>query len=97
MAELDVLARDLTEVDERARRLSSRAELLGAEPELFGGDGPGRLGEVGRALAAQHRAALAARRSEAGRIGAVAAELSGAVDRAAVSYRDVEDRRAATR
>jgi hypothetical protein len=89
------------EIDELAGRVGS----LGAEvsaaatslgrtdpgPAAFGGDGPGRLGELGRALHARWSGALDAREREAAAAGARLAELAGALRTSAEGYRAAED------
>ncbi|OLB78528.1 MAG: hypothetical protein AUI14_12925 [Actinobacteria bacterium 13_2_20CM_2_71_6] len=89
------------EIDEVAGRIASVAdEVSGAAPRLghsrpgpaaFGGDGPGRLGELGRDLHAAWGAALAAREREAAGHGARLTDLAGALRQAAAGYREVED------
>lgn len=89
------------EVDELAGRIgalgddvSAAAARLGRTdpgPAAFAGDGPGRLGELGRALHARWSAALAAREREASAAGARLTDLAGALRTAADGYRDVED------
>ncbi|GIH12398.1 type VII secretion target [Rugosimonospora africana] len=89
------------EIDELAGRIgalgdevSGAADRLGRTdpgPEAFAGDASGRLGELGRALHAQWRAALAAREREAAAAGARLTDLAGALRTAADGYRDAED------
>ena len=57
----------------------------------FAGDGPGRLGELGRDLHGMWSAALAAREREAAGHGARLTDLAGALRQAAAGYRQVED------
>jgi hypothetical protein len=89
------------EIDDVANRLSVLArEVTGAAPRLglvqpgpaaFGGDTPGRLGELGRDLHGVWGAALAAREREAAGHGARLTDLAGGLRRAAEGYRQVED------
>jgi hypothetical protein len=89
------------EIDEVAGRVASVAdEVSGAAARLglaepgasgFGGDGPGRLGELGRDLHGAWSAALAAREREAAGHGARLTDLAGALRQAAAGYREVED------
>jgi hypothetical protein len=88
------------EIEELAARVASiGAEVSAAAaglrradpgPVAFAGDGPGRLGELGRSLHAGWSAALAAREREAAAHGARLTELSVALGRADAGYRDVE-------
>ena len=56
----------------------------------FGADGPGQLGEFGRALHARLAAALAARSREATALGVRLGDAAHAVDVAATGYGEVE-------
>jgi hypothetical protein len=58
--------------------------------QAFGVDGPGRLGDLGRALHAQCAAALAARSREANALGARLGDSAYLVDAVAAGYRDIE-------
>lgn len=59
-------------------------------PHAFGVDGPGCLGELGRALHTQCTSALAARSREATALGARLGDGAYLVEVVAASYRDVE-------
>jgi hypothetical protein len=88
------------EVDELADRVSAVAdEVSGAAARIgltdpgapaFGADGPGGLGELGRALHAAWSAALSAREREAAGHGARLTDLAGALGVAADGYRDAD-------
>jgi hypothetical protein len=89
------------EIDELASRVAAVAyEVSGAAARIgltdpgaraFGGDGPGRLGELGRGFHSAWTGALAAREREAASHGARLTDLAGALDQAAGGYHDVED------
>lgn len=93
--ELDELVRGMRALDDQASRAVTRLESMVAEAWAFGADGPGQLGEVGRSMAAQHEAAMAARRSELTRVVATLTGLTDAVAKTAAGYRDLETRQAA--
>ncbi len=81
-------------VDGVAAAVAASAARLGAAdlgPGAFGGDVPGRLGELGRALHAAWSAGLAARQREAADTGERLADLVGALRLVAERYRAVED------
>ncbi len=88
------------ELDEVAGRLdrlgtqvtSTGTGLAGADPgpRGFGGDGPGALPALGRALHRQWLAAQSARQQEANGHGAQLIDLAVALRRAADGYRDAE-------
>lgn len=85
---------------ETARRLEAAAEtltdaartvpLLGPPGAAFGVGGPGRLGELGRAMHDQWIAAADARIREAAAVAAGFADLAAALRVAAVSYADTD-------
>jgi hypothetical protein len=89
------------EIDELAGRVASlgadvsssaaRLSRVGPGPAAFGGDGSGRLGDLGRALHARWSAGLAAREREAIATGARLTDLAGALRIAAAGYRTAED------
>jgi hypothetical protein len=89
------------EIDDLAMRIGALGDEVSGSagalsrtdpgPAAFGGDTPGRLGELGRALHDGLGAALAAREREAAATGARLADLAGALRIAAGGYRDVED------
>jgi hypothetical protein len=57
----------------------------------FGGDGPGRLGDLGRALHQQFQAALDARGREVAAHAARVEDLADGLVRSAGGYSDVDD------
>ncbi len=69
----------------------ARLGLIQPGPGAFGGDGPGRLGELGRDLYGAWQAAIAAREREAAGHGARLTDLAAALRRSAEGYRQVED------
>jgi hypothetical protein len=89
------------EIDELAARVDAIGAALGGHgrrladagpgPAAFGGDGPGRVGEVGRALHRQWSAALVAREREAAAHGARLGEFGAALRSVADAYREVDD------
>ncbi|HKE67521.1 MAG TPA: hypothetical protein VKB59_23220 [Micromonosporaceae bacterium] len=88
--ELDELE---TRLDAAADRLARAARALpGLDPgsRPFGADGPGRLGELGRAMSTQFTAALDARDRAAGSAGSAVAHLGAGMRHAAAGYRDVD-------
>lgn len=74
----------------RLTRASSTLADLDPGGVAFGGAAPGRLGEVGRALHAQLRNALASRSREAAAASARLADTAQALRSAAVRYRDAD-------
>lgn len=71
----------------------ARAALEGFafDPPGFAVDGPGRLGELGRALHAQWSAALAARSREAAAAGARLEDTAQAVRVSAAGYHEADE------
>ena len=95
--ELDDLEKRL---DSAAARLTrSAADLSSLHPgaRAFGADGPGRLGDIGRALSAQFAGALDARDREAGSVASALSDLAVGVRHAATGYRQADTNRAKTR
>lgn len=90
-----------TSLDELARRADAAgAALADASAALgrldpgarsFGGDGPGRLGELGRGLHAVFATALDAREREAAAHGARLAEMARALRLVTAGYVDVDE------
>lgn len=81
-------------LDEAAANLSTAAATVaavGPGERAFGVDGPGRLGELGRALHGQWLAATDARVREASGAASLLAETAGALRAAAGAYADVDD------
>jgi hypothetical protein len=89
--EVDELAVRVTAVGAMVSEAAARLGLADPGPGAFAGDGPGRLGELGRALHATWAAALAAREREAAATGARLTDLAGALSTAADRYRAVDD------
>src|SRR5262245_58560418 len=56
----------------------------------FGGDGPGRLGELGRALHRQWQTTLDSRAREAAAIGARVSDVADTLARVAAGYSDTD-------
>src|SRR5262245_14952121 len=56
----------------------------------FGGDGPGRLGELGRALHRQWQTTLDSRAREAAAVGARISDIARSLSRAAAGYSDTD-------
>jgi hypothetical protein len=70
----------------------ARTTHAGAGLSAFGAGVPGRLGELGRSLAARHASAMADRDREAAAHGARMTDLAGELRAAADRYREVEQR-----
>jgi len=89
------------EIDEVGHRVAAAADavsgaaarlaLVGPGAAAFAGDGPGRLGELGRELHILWSGALAAREREAAGHGARLADLAAALHLAADRYRETDD------
>jgi hypothetical protein len=88
--EIDELAHRVTAVAEEVTGAAARLGLADPGARAFGADGPGRLGDLGRALHMTWNAALAAREREAAGHGARLTDLAGALGQAAEGYRDAE-------
>lgn len=69
---------------------ASRAHLADPGPPAFGGDGPGRLGDLGQALHGRWQAALDARAREAAAHGARVTDLADVLAGAAAGYADID-------
>jgi Excreted virulence factor EspC, type VII ESX diderm len=89
--EIDEVAGRVSAVADEVSGAASRLGLAQPGPAGFAGDGPGRLGELGRDLHGVWSAALAAREREAAGHGARLTDLAGALRQAAAGYRQVED------
>jgi hypothetical protein len=89
--EIDELTGRLGSLGAEVSAAATRLSRVGPGPVAFGGDGPGRLGELGRALHARWAGALAAREREATAAGARLTDLAGALRTAAAGYRAAED------
>ena len=89
--EIDELAGRISAVADEVSGASARIGLTDPGARAFGGDGPGRLGELGRDLHSTWTGALAAREREAASHGARLTDLAGALSQAAGAYHDVED------
>ncbi|GAA1827411.1 hypothetical protein GCM10009682_53390 [Luedemannella flava] len=70
---------------------ATRTPLVDPGGAAFGDHGPGRLGDLGRALHVRWRDALDARAREAAAHGARATELGDTLARVAAGYTDVDD------
>jgi hypothetical protein len=88
--EADKLADRVSGVADEVSGAASRLGLSDPGGHAFGGDGPGGLGELGRALHGAWANALSAREREAAGHGARLTDLAGALRRAADGYRDAE-------
>ena len=95
--ELEELSRDLDTAAAGTERVSRRLRVAGAGPAVFGGDGPGQLGALGRALARLEATAVSARTAEAARMTAVTGALADGVRQVLAAYRDVDSGSAAPR
>lgn len=60
------LAGRITRAGDTVAEAAATIRRLDRGPRAFGGDAPGRLGELGRAMHRQHETGLAARAGEAG-------------------------------
>jgi hypothetical protein len=89
--EIDEVAARVGAVADEVTGAASRLGLAAPAAGAFGGDGPGRLGELGRDLHGTWSVALAAREREAAGHGARLTDLAGALRQAAAGYRAVED------
>jgi hypothetical protein len=95
--ELEELSRDLDATASGMERVSRRLRVAGAGPAVFGGDGPGQLGALGRELARLEAAAVSARAAEAARVATVTGALADGVRQVLAAYRDVDSGSAAPR
>lgn len=93
--ELDQLAARLASAGVQLRGITGRMESSTLASHAFGGNGPGRIGELGRALDAQHDRTMEFRRSESAQLSDAVDDLADTVAKAAANYRDLEDRRTA--
>jgi hypothetical protein len=91
--ELDDLEKQLDAVATRLARAATALPRLDPGARAFGADGPGRLGDLGRAMSAQFTAALDASDRQAGTAATTVGELSDGMRRAAAGYRDAEANR----
>jgi hypothetical protein len=89
--ELGELAERVGAVADEVGGAAARLALVRPGPAGFAGDGPGRLGELGRDLHGAWSAALAAREREAAAHGARLTDLAAALRQSAQGYRQVED------
>ncbi|HEY7176843.1 MAG TPA: hypothetical protein VH442_18180 [Micromonosporaceae bacterium] len=94
--ELDDLERRLDTAAGRLARAASALPRLDPGARAFGADGPGRLGELGRAMSAQFTAALDARDRQAAAAGDAVGTLGAGMRHAAAGYRDVDADRGGT-
>jgi hypothetical protein len=81
------------QLDEAAATLATAARtvtVLGPPDRAFGVDGPGRLGDLGRALRDQWLTAADARAHEAGAAANQLAGIAGMIRVAAASYADTD-------
>jgi hypothetical protein len=91
---MDSLVELAARLDEAARAMTRAGTTLAhLDPGgvAFGGAGPGRLGETGRALHNQLVRAIGARSREAAAAGARLADTAQALRWAAAGYLDVDD------
>lgn len=93
--ELDQLAARLASAGAQLRGITGHLESSALPSHAFGGNGPGRIGELGRALDAQHDRAMGSRRSESAQLTDAVDDLADTVAKAAANYRDLEERRTA--
>lgn len=91
--ELDDLAQSFDALGDEMVRTADHLDAAEVWPESMGGQGPGRLGELARALAQQHSAAINARSAEAAQVIDVAEDLHGSLMKVLGRYRDLEARR----
>lgn len=91
--EVDDLAVRVAEIGRSLATTTHRLGHLAPGARALGGDGPGQLGALGRALSDQCDEALEARGREAVRYGMTTSDLAGTLHQAATGYRDLESRR----
>ncbi|HEX6500406.1 MAG TPA: hypothetical protein VF054_15455 [Micromonosporaceae bacterium] len=91
MTSLDELAQRADTAGAALAEASATLGRLDPGARSFGGDGPGRLGELGRALHAVFATALDAREREAAAHGARLADVASALRLVTAGYRDVDD------
>jgi len=94
--ELDDLEMRLDTAAVRLARSAARLSSSHPGARAFGADGPGRLGDIGRALSAQFAGALDARDRQAGSTAAAVSHLAAGVRHAAAGYRQADADRGAT-
>ena len=91
--ELDELEKRLDAATTRLARAAGALPRLEPGARAFGADGPGRLGDLGRAMSAQFTAALDARDRQASRAATTLGNLSDGVRHAAAGYREADANR----
>jgi hypothetical protein len=88
--ELETAARRVGEAGSDLAEAATRLSTLPSAASMFGADGSGALGELGRALARQADAAIAARATEARALSESATGLAAKVGSATASLRDLD-------
>lgn len=88
--EIDDLERGLETAAARLTKAAAALRRLDPGPRAFGADGPGRLGDLGRAMSAQLATALDARGRQADTAVAAVTTLATNMRAAATSYRDTD-------
>jgi Excreted virulence factor EspC, type VII ESX diderm len=91
--ELDDLEKRLDAAAARLARSAAHLSSLHPGARTFGADGPGRLGDIGRAMSAQFAGALDARDRQAGSAAAAVSDLATGVRHAAAGYRQADSNR----
>jgi hypothetical protein len=94
--ELDDLEKRLDTAATRLARAATALTQLDPGARAFGADGPGRLGDLGRAMSTQFTAALDARDRQAGAAGTEVTRLGDGMRHAAASYRETDANRGGT-
>jgi hypothetical protein len=91
--ELDDLEKRLDAAATRLTRAAAALQRLDPGARAFGADGPGRLGDLGRAMSSQFTAALDVRDRQAGTAATTVGNLSDGMRHAAAGYRDADANR----
>lgn len=91
--ELDDIQTRLGTTATHLDRLGGQLRRLDPGGRAFGGDGPGQLGALGRALSGEFAAALHARGEEAAVASGALGGLASALHQSLAGYRDTDARR----
>lgn len=92
--ELDDIQARLGTTAAHLDRLGTQLRRLDPGGRAFGGDGPGQLGALGRALSGEFATALHARHAEATAASGAVSGLAAALHHSLAGYRDTDAQRA---
>ncbi|HEY1489061.1 MAG TPA: hypothetical protein VGF84_23345 [Micromonosporaceae bacterium] len=91
--EVEAAARGVDDVGSALIEVATRLRALPVPAVMFGADGSGAFGELGRALAGRASGAIEARAFEATALGRAASALASTATGATAALREVDDRR----